>query len=698
LARIVPLNRLRNIGIMAHIDAGKTTTTERILYYTRESYRMGDVDNGTAIMDWMEQEQERGITITAAATTCTWNDHRINIIDTPGHVDFTIEVERSLRILDGAVALFCAVGGVEPQSEVVWGQADKYRVPRITFVNKMDRVGADFWKVVSAIRDRLGAHPIPVQIPIGKESDFRGIVDLIRMKAITYDEYSLGDTFTISEIPSELRDVSQKERDALIEFLADYDEDLMRKYLNEEALSQEEIVGALRKATLSLKATPVLCGSAFKNKGVQPLLNAIVDYLPSPSDLPPVIGKDMKGGEAEIVGGDDESFSALAFKIVTDPYVGQLTYFRVYSGILEAGSYVYNASKRKRERIGRLLKMHANKREEIKEVRTGDIAAAVGLNLTTTGDTLCDMKYPVVLETLEFPDPVIAIAIEPKTKADEEKLDAALRKITREDPSFRVKVDRDTGQTLISGMGELHLEIIVDRLSREFGLGANIGNPQVAYKETVRKSIRSEGRFVKQSGGRGQYGHVWLEIEPNEPGRGFEFRNKIVGGVIPGEYLRAVEKGVCEAMEEGVLAGFPVVDVIVSAIDGSFHAVDSSDMAFKIAASMAFKSGAKRAHPILLEPIMSVEVIVPKEYLGDVIGNLTARRGKIVSIESRPSLEAIHAEVPLAEMFGYATDLRSKTQGRATFTMRFLNYHAVSESQAKLVIDRIKSYDEGLKV
>ena len=697
MARIVPLHRLRNLGIMAHIDAGKTTTTERILYYTRESYRMGDVDDGTAIMDWMEQEQERGITITSAATTCTWNDHRINIIDTPGHVDFTIEVERSLRILDGAVALFCAVGGVEPQSEVVWGQADKYRVPRVTFVNKMDRVGADFWKVVSAIRDRLGAHPIPVQIPIGKESDFRGIVDLIRMKAITYEEYSLGDTFTVSEIPSELRDVSQKERDTLIEFLADYDEDLMRKYLNEEALSQEEIVGALRKATLSLKATPVLCGSAFKNKGVQPLLNAIVDYLPSPSDLPPVIGKDMKGKETEIVAGDDESFSALAFKIVTDPYVGQLTYFRVYSGILDAGSYVYNASKRKRERIGRLLKMHANKREEIKEVRTGDIAAAVGLNLTTTGDTLCDMKNPVVLETLEFPDPVIAIAIEPKTKADEEKLDTALRKITREDPSFRVKVDRDTGQTLISGMGELHLEIIVDRLSREFGLGANIGNPQVAYKETVRKSIRSEGRFVKQSGGKGQYGHVWLELEPNEPGRGFEFRNKIVGGVIPGEYLRAVEKGVCEAMEEGVLAGFPVVDVIVSAIDGSFHAVDSSDMAFKIAASMAFKSGAKRAHPILLEPIMSVEVIVPKEYLGDVIGNLTARRGKIVSIESRPSLEAINSEVPLAEMFGYATDLRSKTQGRATFTMRFLNYHAVSESQAKLVIDRIKSYDEGLR-
>ncbi len=698
MARTVPLHNLRNIGIMAHIDAGKTTTTERILYYTRETHRMGEVDAGTATMDWMEQEQERGITITSAATMCTWNDHRINIIDTPGHVDFTIEVERSLRILDGAVALFCAVGGVEPQSEVVWGQADKYRVPRIIFINKMDRMGADFGKVVAAIRDRLGAHPIPVQIPIGREEGFRGIIDLIRMKSIIYDEYSLGDTFTVGEIPSEFRDVSRKERDKLIELLADYDEDLMRKYVNEQALSHEEIVSALRKATLSLKATPVLCGSAFKNKGVQPLLNGIVDYLPSPLDTPPVSGKDMKGNEIEVVAGDNESFSALAFKIVSDAYVGQLTYFRVYSGILDAGSYVYNASKKKKERIGRLLKMHANKREEIKEVLTGDIAAAVGLNLTTTGDTLCDMKHPLVLETLEFPDPVIAIAIEPKTKADEEKLDTALRKISREDPSFRVKVDKETGQTLISGMGELHLEIIVDRLSREFGLGANIGNPQVAYKETVRKSIRSEGRFVKQSGGRGQYGHVWLEIEPNEPGRGFEFRNKIVGGVIPGEYVPAVARGVREAMEEGVLAGFPVVDVIVSAVDGSFHAVDSSDMAFKIAASMAFKSGAKRAHPVLLEPIMSVEVIVPKEYLGDVIGNLTARRGKIVSIESRPSLEAINAEVPLAEMFGYATDLRSKTQGRATFTMRFLNYHAVSESQAKLVIDRTKSYDEGLKV
>ena len=550
-------------------------------------------------------------------------------------------------------------------------------------------------KVVAAIRDRLGAHPIPIQMPIGREDSFRGVIDLVRMKAIIYDEYSLGAKFTVSEIPSDLLDASRKEREKLIEFLSDHDENLMRKYLNEEALSQEEIISALRKATLSLKATPVLCGSAFKNKGVQPLLDAVIDYLPSPLDMPPVVGKGVKGGKAERRADDDEPFSALAFKIVTDPYVGQLTYFRVYSGVLAAGSYVNNASKGKKERIGRLLKMHANKREEIKEVRTGDIAAAVGLNLTTTGDTLCDIGQPLILESLEFPDPVIAIAIEPRTKADEEKLDTALRKISREDPSFRVKVDSETGQTLISGMGELHLEIIVDRLSREFGLGANIGSPQVAYRETIRKRIRSEGRFVKQSGGRGQYGHVWLEIEPNEPGRGFEFKNKIVGGVIPGEYIPAVAKGVAEATEEGVLAGFPVVDVIVTAVDGSFHAVDSSEMAFKIAASMAFKNGARRAHPILLEPIMSVEVIVPKEYMGDVIGNLTSRRGKIVSIESRPSLEAINAEVPLAEMFGYATDLRSKTQGRATFTMRFLNYDAVSESQARLVIDRVKAIDQG---
>ncbi|MEN6321795.1 MAG: elongation factor G [Syntrophaceae bacterium] len=695
MARTVPLHSLRNIGIMAHIDAGKTTTTERILFYTRESYKMGEVHDGTATMDWMEQEQERGITITSAATTCTWRNHRINIIDTPGHVDFTIEVERSLRVLDGAVALFCAVGGVEPQSEAVWRQADRYRVPRIIFVNKMDRVGADFGKVVASIRDRLGTHPIPIQIPMGAEDRFQGIIDLVRMETVTYDERSLGAEYTVGEIPPELIDVAIEEREKLIEFLADYDEGLMRKYLHEEALSHEEIINAIRKVTLSLKATPVLCGSAFKNKGIQSLLDAVVDYLPSPLDMPPVVGKGAGGEDIERQASDEIPYSALAFKIMTDPYVGQLTYFRIYSGVMKAGSYVYNASKKKRERMGRILKMHANKREDIKEGRTGDIVAAVGLNLTTTGDTLCDISHPLTLETLVFPDPVIAIAIEPKTKADEEKLGVALGKIAREDPSFRVKVDKETGQTLISGMGELHLEIIVDRLSREFGLGANIGNPQVAYKETIRKSVRSEGRFVKQSGGRGQYGHVWLEIEPNEPGSGFEFKNRIVGGVIPGEYISAVQKGIVEAMEEGVLAGFPMVDVIVSAVDGSYHDVDSSDMAFKIAASMGFKSGAKRAHPILLEPIMSVEVVVPKEYMGDVMGNLTSRRGKIVSIESRPSLEAINAEIPLAEMFGYATDLRSKTQGRATFTMHFLNYLAVSESQAKLVIDGIKSYIKG---
>lgn len=665
------------------------------MFYTRESYKMGEVHDGTATMDWMEQEQERGITITSAATTCTWRNHRINIIDTPGHVDFTIEVERSLRVLDGAVALFCAVGGVEPQSEAVWRQADRYRVPRIIFVNKMDRVGADFGKVVASIRDRLGTHPIPIQIPMGAEDRFQGIIDLVRMETVTYDERSLGAEYTVGEIPPELIDVAIEEREKLIEFLADYDEGLMRKYLHEEALSHEEIINAIRKVTLSLKATPVLCGSAFKNKGIQSLLDAVVDYLPSPLDMPPVVGKGAGGEDIERQASDEIPYSALAFKIMTDPYVGQLTYFRIYSGVMKAGSYVYNASKKKRERMGRILKMHANKREDIKEGRTGDIVAAVGLNLTTTGDTLCDISHPLTLETLVFPDPVIAIAIEPKTKADEEKLGVALGKIAREDPSFRVKVDKETGQTLISGMGELHLEIIVDRLSREFGLGANIGNPQVAYKETIRKSVRSEGRFVKQSGGRGQYGHVWLEIEPNEPGSGFEFKNRIVGGVIPGEYISAVQKGIVEAMEEGVLAGFPMVDVIVSAVDGSYHDVDSSDMAFKIAASMGFKSGAKRAHPILLEPIMSVEVVVPKEYMGDVMGNLTSRRGKIVSIESRPSLEAINAEIPLAEMFGYATDLRSKTQGRATFTMHFLNYLAVSESQAKLVIDGIKSYIKG---
>jgi elongation factor G len=688
LARVVPLNHIRNIGIMAHIDAGKTTTTERILYYTQESYKMGEVHDGTAVMDWMEQEQERGITITSAATTCTWANSQINIIDTPGHVDFTAEVERSLRILDGAVALFCAVGGVEPQSEAVWRQADKYRVPRIAFVNKMDRVGADFIEVVSAIRERLGANPLPIQLPIGAESKFRGIVDLVSMRAVIYDEDSLGSDFSVEEIPPEMVDIAGEYREKLIECLADYDEGLMKKYLDEEALSQEEIAKVIREATLSLKVIPVLCGSAFKNKGVQPLLDAVVDFLPSPLDRPTVVGKDMDGKDIERTASDDSPFSALAFKIVTDPFVGQLTYFRVYSGVLRAGSKVYNASTMRKERIGRLLKMHADKREEITEVRTGDIAAAVGLDSSTTGDTITDTGHPLRLETLEFPEPVIAIAIEPKTKADEEKLGDALRKITREDPSFKVKLDRETGQTLISGMGELHLEIIVDRLSREFGLGANIGSPQVAYKETIRKNVRSEGKFVKQSGGRGQYGHVWLEIEPGKIGRGFEFRNKIVGGVIPREYIPAVEKGIAEAMENGILAGFPVVDVVVNLVDGSFHEVDSSEVAFKMAGSIGFKNGARRAHPVLLEPIMSVEIMVPKEYMGDVIGNLGSRRGKIVSIESRPDSEAIHAEVPLAEMFGYATDLRSKTQGRATYTMQLLNYNAVSEGLAKDIIEQ----------
>jgi len=688
VSREIPLSHIRNIGIMAHIDAGKTTLTERILYYTKVSYKMGEVHDGTAVMDYMEQEQERGITITSAATTCSWKDHRINIIDTPGHVDFTIEVERSLRVLDSAVALFSAVEGVEPQSEAVWRQADKYRVPRLAFINKMDRVGADFMRVVAAIRDRLGANPIPVQIPLGSEEKFRGVVDLIGMEAITYDKDVKGTEYSAGPIPPEFLEEAKSQREKMIESLSDLDEDLMKKYLSEEALSQEEIRGAIRNLTRSMKVIPVLCGSAFKNKGIQLLLDAVVQLMPSPLDMPPVVGRDIRTADRDIVreASDDVPFAALAFKILTDPFVGQLTFFRMYSGVLKAGSYIYNASKDKRERVGRLLKMHANKREDIKEARTGDIVAAVGLNYTATGDTLCDQAHPLKLETLEFPEPVIAIAIEPKTKTDEEKMDIALQKIAREDPSFKVRVDRETGQTLISGMGELHLEIIVDRLSREFGLGANIGNPQVAYKETIRKPVRAEGKYVKQSGGRGQYGHVWIEIEPNEPGRGLTFENKIIGGVIPKEFIPAVGKGIQEAMEEGVLAGYPMVDLKVRLTDGSYHEVDSSELAFKIAASMALKSGAKRGHPVLLEPIMSVEVVVPKDYLGDVIGHLTSRRGKIVSIDSRPGSEAVNAEVPLAEMFGYATDLRSKTQGRATYSMQFLCYNAVSGELAKEII------------
>jgi len=673
---------------MAHIDAGKTTTTERVLYYTRVSHKMGEVHDGAAVMDWMEQEQERGITITAAATACTWNNTLINIIDTPGHVDFTIEVERSLRVLDGAVALFCAVGGVEPQSEVVWRQADKYRVPRIAFVNKMDRTGADFENVVRAIRGRLGANPVPIQIPVGAEEHFTGVIDLVGMKAIIYDKDSLGSEFSITDIPADMAGAASDARERLVESLADSDEELMIKYVGGEALSQTDIVTALRKATLSLKITPVLCGSAFKNKGVQPLLDAVVDYLPSPLDLPLVTARDDKGGEVRIEVSDEVPFTSLAFKIMTDPYVGQLTYLRVYSGVLTTGSYIYNATKRQRERVGRLVKMHADKREDIDEARCGDIVAVLGLKGTTTGDTLCDPAHPVQLETLEVPEPVIAIAIEPKTKSDDEKLGVALAKIMREDPTFRVRQDRDTGQTLISGMGELHLEIIVDRLSREFGLGANIGSPQVAYKETIRKHARAEGKFVRQSGGRGQYGHVWLEIEPSEPGKGFEFLDRTVGGAIPREFISAVEKGIVGAMEAGVVAGYPVVDVKVSLVDGSYHEVDSSELAFKIAGSIAFKSAAQRAHPVLLEPVMSVEVVAPTEYMGDVIGSINSRRGKIVSLESRPASEAIHAEVPLSEMFGYATDLRSKTQGRAVFTMTFLSYNALSEDLARDIIQK----------
>ncbi len=688
MARETALQNVRNIGIMAHIDAGKTTVTERILYYTGISYKMGEVHDGTAVMDFMEQEQERGITIASAATTCSWRDCRVNIIDTPGHVDFTIEVERSLRVLDGAVALFTAVEGVEPQSETVWRQADRYRVPRIAFINKMDRVGAEFAKAVEMIRERLGANVVAIQIPIGAEDGFRGIVDLVGMQAMMFEVEGLGAEFSIQAIPAEIGEEARAARERLIESLGDFDDGIAKKYLEGEALSREEILAALRRQTLSMKVVPVCCGAAFKNKGIQPLLDAVVDFLPSPADLPPVAGKGKKDAEVLRVASDDEPFAALAFKIVTDPYVGQLTYFRVYSGVLNAGSYIFNATKNKRERIGRILKMHANKREDIKEARTGDIVAAVGLSSTTTGDTLCSPDDLIVLETLSFPEPVIAIAIEPKTRADEEKMGVALDKIQREDPSFRVRVDRETGQTLISGMGELHLEIIVDRLSREFNLGANIGTPQVAYKETIRKAVRTEGKFVRQSGGRGQFGHVWLEVAPNESGKGFFFENKIIGGAVPREFIPAVEKGIIEAMEEGVLAGYPVVDVKVAIVDGSYHDVDSSELAFKIAASMGFKSGVKKAHPVLLEPVMSVEVVVPREYLGDVIGNLTSRRGKIVSIESRPGSEAIQSEVPLAEMFGYATDLRSKTQGRATYTMQFLNYATVSEERARDIMEK----------
>jgi elongation factor G len=677
MPRQVPLERIRNIGIMAHIDAGKTTTTERILYYTGVSHKMGEVDRGTAVMDWMEQEQERGITITSAATTCFWRDHRVNVIDTPGHVDFTIEVERSLRVLDGAVAIFCAVGGVQPQSETVWRQADRYGVPRIAFVNKMDRMGADFDRCLDMMRTRLGAVPAPVQAPLGREQAFRGVVDLIAMKAVIWDDTTLGATFRTAEIPGDVREEMEDRRGHLIEVVSETDERLLEKYVEGLPISGEEIQAALRQATLRLKLIPVLCGAAFKNKGVQLLLDAIVDYLPSPLDVPAIVGVTPKGETETRAPRDDEPFAALAFKIMTDPFVGHLTFLRVYSGHLTGGTQVLNSTKTVREKIGRLLKMHANKREEIREIVAGDIVAAVGLRNTATGDTLCHPAHPIVLESLQIPKPVISVAIEPRTKPDQERLGGSLAKIAAEDPSFTVRVEEETGETIISGMGELHLEIIVDRLLREFKVDANVGRPQVAYRETVTRKVRAEGRFIKQTGGRGQYGHVWLELEPNARGGGFEFRDRTVGGVVPREYIGAVERGVREALDRGVYAGYPIVDVKVSLVDGSYHEVDSSDIAFTIAGSMATKAGVKEGAPILLEPVMAVEVVVPEEFIGEVVGDFNSRRGRIIHLETRPGVQVITASVPLAEMFGYATDLRSATQGRATFHMQFSHYDPV---------------------
>jgi len=675
---------------MAHIDAGKTTTTERILYYTGVTHRMGEVHEGTTTMDWMEQERERGITITSAATTCFWKDHRINIIDTPGHVDFTIEVERSLRVLDGAIAVFCSVGGVEPQSETVWKQADKYEIPRIAFVNKMDRVGADFNACLQMMVDRLKITPLPLQIPIGKEEDFKGVVDLVSMKALLFDPDTQGSRFDTTDIPQDNQAEAATQRELLIERLSEMNDSLMEKFIEGKEVSVPEIKQAIREATLQLKGTPVLCGSAFKNKGVQPLLDAIIEYLPSPLDLPPVKGVDLKGGEKAFSANNGHPLSALAFKIMSDPYTGQLTFFRIYSGSLKSGDSVFNPTKGKKERIGRLLKMHANKREEIQEVSAGDIFAAVGLKYTTTGDTICTEKEPIILESMNFPEPVIAVALEPKTKSDVEKLGVSLHKLTLEDPSFKVKTDEETGQTIISGMGELHLEIIVDRLLREFKVEANVGRPQVAYRETITKTVKSEGRFIRQSGGRGQYGHAWLTLESQPPGKGFEFVNKIVGGAVPKEFIPAIEKGVVEAMEKGVLAGFPMVDVRVTLFDGSYHDVDSSEMAFKIAGSMGFKDGARRANPILLEPLMSIEIITPEEYVGQVVSDLNSRRGKTTRIEYRKGTNVITGEVPLANVFGYVTDLRSLTQGRATFTLQFSHYNPVPSSVSEEILSELR--------
>lgn len=699
MARTTPLERYRNIGIIAHIDAGKTTTTERILFYTGVSYKIGEVHEGAAVMDWMEQERERGITITAAATTCFWDgtahqfdQHRINIIDTPGHVDFTIEVERSLRVLDGACVVFCAVSGVEPQSETVWRQANKYHVPRLAFVNKMDRAGANFLRAVEQIKNRLGANAIPLQLPIGAEENFSGVIDLIKMKAIHWDEASQGMRFEEKEIPADMLEACKTAREQLVEAAAESSDALMEKYLGGEELTAEEIKQGLRDRTLRSEIVLVLCGSAFKNKGVQCMLDAVIEYLPAPNDVKAIKGvlDDAKATEAERHASDEEPFAALAFKVATDPFVGTLTFIRVYSGVLSSGDFVYNPVKSKRERIGRLVQLHANTREEIKEVRAGDIAAAIGLKSTTTGDTLCSEKQVITLERMEFPEPVISVAVEPKTKADQEKMSIALSKLAQEDPSFRVHTDEESGQTIISGMGELHLEIIVDRMKREFSVEANVGKPQVAYRETIRATIEQEGKFVRQSGGKGQYGHVWIRIEPREPGSGYLFENGIVGGVIPKEYIPAVDKGIVGQMENGILAGFPVVDIKVTLFDGSYHEVDSSEIAFKIAGSMAFKEGARKAKPVLLEPIMKVEVITPEEHMGDVIGDLNRRRGIILGMEDIPAGRSIQAKIPLSEMFGYATDVRSLTQGRATYSMEFLEYVEAPESVAEAVISKYR--------
>jgi len=696
VARTTPIERYRNIGIMAHIDAGKTTTTERVLFYTGISHKIGEVHDGAAVMDWMEQEQERGITITSAATTCFWSgmdkqfpEHRVNIIDTPGHVDFTIEVERSLRVLDGACAVFCAVGGVEPQSETVWRQANKYGVPRMAFVNKMDRAGANFLRVVEQIKDRLGANPVPIQLPIGAEDNFKGLVDLIRMQAIFWDEDDMGTTYEAKDIPADMVDDCKNYREQMLEAAAESSDELMEKYLEEDDLSSEDIIKGLRQRTLGNEIVIALCGSAFKNKGVQAMLDAIVNFMPSPLDVKAIVGVlDDDETEAERAASDEAPFSALAFKIATDPFVGTLTFFRVYSGVLKSGDTVMNSVRRKKERVGRILQMHANSRDEIKEVRAGDIAAAVGLKDVTTGDTLCALSDVITLERMEFPEPVISVAVEPKTKSDQEKMGVALGKLAQEDPSFRVKTDEESGQTIISGMGELHLDIIVDRMRREFSVEANVGAPQVAYRETIRETNESEGKFVRQTGGRGQYGHVWLRLEPREPGEGYEFNNAVVGGAVPREYINAVDKGIQEQMESGVIAGYPMVDIKVTLFDGSYHDVDSNEMAFKVAGSMGFKAGALNGKPVLLEPMMSVEVVTPEDYMGDVMGDLNRRRGLVEGMEDAPAGKIVRAMVPLAEMFGYATDLRSATQGRAVYSMEFGKYTEAPNSVSEEVMKK----------